>query len=170
MLILMKRKKMIKLLTVFFLFINCSFIYAEKGSFSMNGAGLANIDVIKQGNNTFIIADVKNSTVVYDATGNLFKNGDIIMTSGVGLVKQINNSSNLEFYSVAVKDGDSKSRLFMRFERKVGDLSSGSGGDGKAFITGGTGVYANISGKCSYSVKYYEKGAQTVKMSCNYSN
>jgi len=161
---------MIKLLTVFFLFINYSFLYAEKGSFSMSGAGLANMDVIKQGNNTFIIADVKNSTVVYDATGNLFKNGDIIMSSGVGLVKQINNSSNLEFYSVAVKDGDSKSRLFMRFERKVGDLSSGSGGDGKAFITGGTGVYANISGTCSYSVKYYEKGAQTVRMSCNYSN
>ena len=109
------------------------------------------MDVIKQGNNTFIIADVKNSTVVYDATGNLFKNGDIIMSSGVGLVKQINNGSNLEFYSVAVKDGDSKSKLFMRFERKVGDLSSGSGGDGKAFITGGTGVYANISGECSYS-------------------
>ena len=118
----------------------------------MSGAGLANMDVIKQGNNTFIVQDVKNSTVVYDATGNLFKNGDIIMTSGVGLVKQINNSSNLEFYSVAVKDGDSKSRLFMRFERKVGDLSSG-GGDGKAFITGGTGAYDNISGNCSYSVK-----------------
>ena len=50
---------MIKLLTAFFLFINCSFIYAEKGSFSMSGAGLANMDVIKQGNNTFIIADVK---------------------------------------------------------------------------------------------------------------
>ena len=62
----------------------------------------------------------------------------ILLCSGVGLVKQINNSSNLEFYSVAVKDGDSKSKLFMRFERKVGDLSSGSGGDGKAFITGGT--------------------------------
>ena len=30
----------------------------------MSGAGLANMDVIKQGNNTFIIADVKNSTVV----------------------------------------------------------------------------------------------------------
>ena len=39
----------------------------------MSGAGLANMDVIKQGNNTFIIADVKNSTIVYDATGNLFK-------------------------------------------------------------------------------------------------
>ena len=161
---------MIKLLTVFFLLINCSFLYAEKGSFSMSGAGLANMDVIKQGSNKFSIVDVKNSTVVYDATGNLFKNGDIIMTSGVGLVKQINNSSNLEFYSVAVKDGDGKSRLFMRFERKVGDLSSAKQGDGKAFITGGTGVYANISGTCSYSVKYYEKGAQTVRMSCNYSN
>ena len=87
------------------------------------------------------------------------------MTSGVGLVKQINNSSNLEFYSVAVKDGDSKSKLFMRFERKVGDLSSGGGGDGKAFITGGTGAYDKISGECTYSVKYYEKGAQTVRMS-----
>ena len=64
---------MIKLLTMFFLFINCSFIYAEKGSFSMSGAGLANMDVIKQGGNTFIIADVKNSTVVYNATGNLFQ-------------------------------------------------------------------------------------------------
>ena len=83
---------MIKLLTMFFLFINCGFIYAEKGSFSMSGAGLANMYVIKQGGNTFIIADVKNSTVVYDSTGNLFQNGDIIMTSGVGLVKQINNS------------------------------------------------------------------------------
>ena len=55
------------------------------------------------------------------------------MSSGVGLVKQINNGSNLEFYSVAVKDGDSKSKLFMRFERKVGDLSSGRVGDGKPY-------------------------------------
>ena len=161
---------MIKLLTVFFLFINCSFLYAEKGSFSMSGTGLANMDVIKQGNNKFSIVDVKNSTVVYDATGNLFKIGDIFMSSGVGMVKQINEKFNLEFYSIAVKDGDSKSRLFMRFERKVGDLSSAKQGDGKAFITGGTGVYANISGTCSYSVKYYEKGAQTARMSCNYSN
>ena len=57
----------------------------------------------------------------------------------------------------------------MRFERKVGDLSSGSGGDGKAFITGGTGVYFNIFKVFLFS-KYYEKGAQAIRMGCNYSN
>lgn len=61
------------------------------------------------------------------------------------------------------------SKMFMRFERKAGDVAaSGAKGDGVAKISGGTGKLQGISGACSYNIKYLNADLHVTNMECDY--
>ncbi len=143
-------------------------LLADEGSFQMSGTGLARIDSVKHGSASYLIADVKNSQTIYNSTGSLFSNGNILSLSGVVLIKKNPDNFSLEGYAVGVLNGGGTDTIFMNFERNEGDLSSGGGGQGRLNMTGGTGKFENITGTCIYDVTYLEKGAQLIFTKCKY--
>jgi hypothetical protein len=124
-------------------------VFAAGGDTESVSTGQLNRVEIKMGEDSYSVVNFKLVMVINKSTHELFKTGDVIAVSCVGINNAVNKESIVDGNCVA-KDsaGDTFSTTFKR----KGLL--GQPGAGAQIVRGLTGKYVGLSGTCSYDAKY----------------
>lgn len=150
----------------FYLVLNA---HSEEGSYEYSYVGSHNLSAVNTPEGTITGGKLDGIFTVIKSTGKLFSTGQNTNSICIILSKKTNKNKNseLEAYceSTDLETGD---KTFAYNIRKEGTVNSGSKGQGKQTIIGGTGKYKGISGECSYTVKYLPNNKLTTLGSCDY--
>ena len=144
-------------------------LYSEEGYYEYSYVGTHNLSAVKTPNGTVTGGKLDGILTVLKSSGNLFLAGQNTNSICIILSKKSkeNKNSELEAYCEST-DLDTGDKTFAYNIRKEGSVVSGSKGQGKQTIIGGTGKYKGIKGECNYTVKYLPNNKLTTLGSCNY--
>ena len=156
------------LFTILFL-LSITNLFSEEGYYEYSYVGTHNLSAVKTPNGTVTGGKLDGIVTVLKSSGNLFLVGQNTNSVCIILSKKSkeNKNSELEAYCEAT-DLDTGDKTFAFNIRKEGNVNSGSKGQGKQTIIGGTGKYKGIKGECNYTVKYLPDNKLTTLGSCNY--
>jgi hypothetical protein len=124
-------------------------VFAAPGDTESVSTGQLNRVEVKMGEDSYSVVNFKLVMVINKSTHELFKAGDVIAVSCVGINNTVNKESNVDGNCVAK---DSAGDTFATTFKRKGLL--GQPGAGAQTVRGLTGKYAGMTGTCSYDAKY----------------
>lgn len=142
------KKNMLAAVAIVVMFATSS-VFAAPGDAESVSTGQLNRVEIKVGEDSYSVVNFKLVMVINKSTHELFKVGDVIGVSCVGINNTVNKESNVDGHCVAK---DSAGDTFATTFKRKGLL--GQPGTGAQTVKGLTGKYAGLTGTCSYDAKY----------------
>jgi hypothetical protein len=140
--------------------------WADSGTFEAIDSFEANYRTIQYSDGTATGGSLSGTETIISSSGGPFVEGSNAVVDCVVLA--IKTSAGTELQSPCTITTASGDKMFSIALRKVGDTSEGSGGDGTMTITGGTGQYAGISGRCTYTVEYLANKKAVSRSKCSW--
>ena len=143
------------------------------GQFDLAGSFTYAYDEIQHGATTFTAGHLEGGAVISDSQGALFQEGQSFLQSCVVYAEQSADGSQVAVKApctLTESSGDGADVVFLLAIREQGDLGDAdSGGMGRVDLVGGTGKYANITGRCSYETLYLSTSTAVTSYDCTWS-
>ena len=156
------------LFTILFLY-SITNLFSEEGYYEYSYVGTHNLSAVKTPNGTVTGGKLDGIFTVLKSSGNLFLVGQNTNSVCIILSKKSNEKKNSELEAYCESTNlDTGDKTFAYNIRKEGNVDTGSKGQGKQKIIGGTGKYKGIKGECNYTVKYLPNNKLSTLGSCNY--
>jgi len=135
---------------------------AESGTYEAVYAFVANYVSFEHNNGTVTAGGNRGTSTVIDSSGGLFLKGQTSAQECAILARKTPAGINLDA-DCTMTDG-SGDKMFHHATRRAGETTQGSA-PGTDEILGGTGKYAGITGRCSYTVQFVpdNRGVSTVR-------
>ena len=141
------------------------------GQFTMIGSFTYSYDQLQHGGTKFMAGGLEGGQIVSSSRGALFPEGREFLEVCAVFAEQSSAGLNLKApctFTETQEDGGDQ--LFTIAIRKQGDMGDANrGGMGHVDLVGGTGKYADITGRCSYETQYLNDRTATMMLDCNWS-
>ena len=140
--------------------------WADSGTYESLTSFTTNYRTIQYSDGTATGGSLSGTQTVISSSGEPFVAGaNAVMDC---IVLAVKTSAGMELQAPCTVTTASGDKMFSISLRKAGDTSEGSGGEGTNTITGGTGQYAGISGRCTYSVEYLPNKKAVTRSKCSW--
>ena len=140
--------------------------WADSGTYESLTSFTANYKTIEHSDGSATGGNLSGTDTIISSSGGPFVAGSNAVIDCI--VLSIKTSAGMELQAPCTTTRSSGDKVFSISMRKVGDTSEGSGGKGTLTISGGTGQYAGISGRCSYTVEYLANNKAVVRSECSW--
>ena len=141
------------------------------GEFTLTGAFTYSYKQLQHGPTAFTAGNLEGGDTVTRSRGPLFPEGRKFLRNCAVFAEQspagLDLKSPCTFTETKEDGGDMLFAIAIRKDGSVGDANSG--GMGRVDLVGGTGKYANITGRCSYETQYVSALAAATTWDCTWS-
>ena len=139
----------------------------EHGNFSLVQSYVHSQVTLNHVLGTIVGGALEGTSTVVASTGGPFVQGESNRITCLSYTKITSAGIDLEApCTITAESGD---MLYMVGKRSAGDIGTGGGGEGSAEILGGTGIYADITGDCTYGVEYLADNRLVTLAECAWS-
>ncbi|NIO43798.1 MAG: hypothetical protein GTO41_28755 [Burkholderiales bacterium] len=140
--------------------------WADSGTFESLASFTKNYKTMQYSDGTVTGGTLSGTQTVISSSGGPFVAGanDYLEC----IVLAVKTSAGMDLQSPCAVTTASGDKMFVIYLRKAGDTSEGSAGEGTSTISGGTGQYAGISGRCTYAVEYLPNDKAVTRSKCNW--
>lgn len=135
---------------------------ADTGTYEDVVSLLTNYTKSERGDETVVGGSSSGTSTVIRSSGGPFVEGSSSLFECIIFAKR--SPAGMDLEAPCTRMDAAGDKLFSVARRKTGGVTAGSTGEGTSDITGGTGKFSGVTGKCAYRVDYLA-GNRLVSMS-----
>lgn len=125
---------------------------AESGTYESVTSLVTNYIKSERGDETIVGGSSSGTTTFTKSSGGAFSEGSSSLFECIIFARR--SSSGMDLEAPCTQTDPSGDKLFSLAKRKKGDVTAGTSAEGTSELTGGTGKFAGLTGKCTYKVDY----------------
>jgi len=125
---------------------------ADSGTYESVTSLVTNYIKSERGDETVTGGSSSGTTTFTKSSGGMFSEGSSSLFDCIIFAKR--SASGIDLEAPCTQTDPSGDKLFSIAKRRTGDVTSGTSGEGTSELTGGTGKFAGLTGKCNYKVDY----------------
>ena len=138
----------------------------ESGSFSVIATYVRDLTMVEHAEGTYFGGSLEGSTTTLASSGEPFIEGGHSLSTCVVFGKR--SAGGLDLETACTLTNASGDTLYLLAERRAGDVDAGGGGQGQLELTGGTGVYVGLAGRCTYETEYLANNQVITTTDCTW--
>ena len=124
----------------------------DSGNFSAVATYDKDFTAVEQADGAYFGGSMGGSLTVLASTADPFDQGGHSLSTCVIFGKR--SAAGIDLQTACTFTSASGDTLYLRAERRAGDVKAGGGGQGTLQLMGGTGSYAGLMGQCAYEAAY----------------
>jgi len=125
---------------------------ADTGTYESVTSLVTNYVKSERGDETVTGGSSSGTTTFTKSSGGIFAEGSSSLFECIIFAKR--SASGMDLEAPCTQTDSSGDKLFSLAKRRTGDVTAGTSAEGTSELTGGTGKFAGLTGKCKYKVDY----------------